>query len=406
VSVRTDLRSASLPDALLPRDAISAVLAPEFSQARTLPRRAYLSDDVLVWERRHIFGSGWICIGRSDLVADPGSQRALSVGGNGVLLVRDTAGRLRAFHNTCRHRGHELLAEGECQTRRTIACPYHSWVYNLDGSLRQAARFTDLASFDAEEFPLLPVAVEEWHGWIFVNAEGAAEPLSSWLGNLGDYLADWEPDRLAPGTRHEYVVAANWKVILENFVECYHCPSIHPELCRVSDPESGSEMFPQKGMWLGGPMELRGHASTQSLSGEGSGFSFRGLSAEKLREIRYFVIFPNLLISPHPDYVMTHRLIPLSPTETFVECAWLFPPEAVASPSFDPSFASDFWDRTNAQDFAACESVMRGMHSPGYRPGLFDHREVIVHTVQTMIARAYLEGRMPAPTFAHLPAVA
>ena len=379
---------------------VAAVLTDDLGAARTLPADAYLSEAVLDWEQRHIFGAGWVCVGRADLVPEPGSQRAIEVGGHGVLLVRDESGEIAAFHNTCRHRGHELLAVGECRRKRAIACPYHAWVYGLDGGLVRASRFTDRPGFDPADFPLMSVPASEWGGWIFVNASGDAGPLSGWLGDLEQHLASWEPERLALGERHEYVVEANWKLILENFVECYHCPSIHPELCRVSDPESGTEMFDLTGMWVGGPMQLRESAQTQSLSGDGNGIPFRRLSSEQLRQVRYFNVFPNLLVSPHPDYLMTHRLEPVSPTSTRVECAWFFPPEATAQPGFDPAFAADFWDRTNAQDFGACESVMRGMRSPGYRPGPFDAREQIVHAMQVMLARAYLEGRAPAPRMA------
>jgi Rieske 2Fe-2S family protein len=257
----------------------------------------------------------------------------------------------------------------------------------------RASRFTT-DDLDPREFSLFPIAAEEWNGWIFLNMDCEADPLADWLGNLSDHLANWEPERLASGATHEYVVKANWKLILENFVECYHCPSIHPELCAVSDPEGVGEKFRPTGRWLGAPLGLLDHAETQSLDGRG-GVPFRNITETQAREVQYYLVFPNLLISPHPDYVMTHRLLPLSPTETFVECSWMFPPEAVLAPDFDPSFASDFWDRTNNQDFGACESVMRGMHSPGYRPGPFDRREVTVHTVQVMLARAYETGRLP-----------
>jgi Rieske 2Fe-2S family protein len=119
-----------------------------------------------------------------------------------------------------------------------------------------------------------------------------------------------------------------------------------------------------------------------------------------LEQVRYYTLFTNLLISPHPDYLMTHRIVPRSATETFVECSWMFPPEALAQEGFDPSFAADFWDRTNRQDFAACESVTRGVRSAGYRPGPFDEREAVVHAFQRMIARAYLTGGLQPPVIA------
>jgi Rieske 2Fe-2S family protein len=376
------------------------VLVDDVALARTLPQEAYTSSEVFDWEMRNLFDGGWVCIGRSDVLPEPGSQRGMLVGRTALLLVRDRDGQVRAFHNTCRHRGHELVGIGECRRKRAIACPYHGWVYSLDGQLQRASRFADASSFHPADFPLVGVRAEEWLGWIFVNVSGEAPELSEWIGSLAAYLADWEPERMLLGTSHAYVIEANWKIIFENFVECYHCPNIHPELCRVSDPESGTSMFPHDGMWMGGPMELINGAETQSLDGKGSGVRFRRLHGGMLEQVRYYTLFTNLLISPHPDYLMTHRIVPRSATETFVECSWMFPPEALAQEGFDPSFAADFWDRTNRQDFAACESVTRGVRSAGYRPGPFDEREAVVHAFQRMIARAYLTGGLQPPVIA------
>lgn len=392
---------------LAPLDAeqISTVLEADIGRARTLPAEAYLSEDVLAWERQCLFDDGWVCLGRSELLPDRGSQRGVRIGSASILLTRNETGELRAFHNTCRHRGHELLADGECKRKRAIACPYHSWVYTLNGELLRASRFS-APGFDPADFPLVGIRAEEWLGWIFVNISAQAPTLEEWLGNLDEHLENWEPARLVLGAVHEYRVKANWKIIFENFVECYHCPSIHPELCRVSDSEGGNVMFSHTGRWAGGPVSLINGAETQSLTGRTSGVRFRRLTAEQHTQVRYFTLFPNLLISPHPDYLMTHRIIPLTPSETQIECSWLFPPESQDLEAFDPSFASDFWDRTNRQDFAACESVMRGMRSPGFRPGPFDGREVIVHAFQAMIARAYLRGYLEPPLIAPAAAAA
>ena len=260
--MKTDTKSA----APLPRGDLDAVLAAGFGEARTLPASAYRSDDVLAWEREHLFDETWVCVGGSDLVPAPKSQRAIRLSGEGIVLVRDEDGELRGFFNSCRHRGHELMADGECRRRGTIACPYHSWTYNLDGSLHRATRFSDVPGFDPADFPLQSVAVREWNGWIFANLSGDAPPLQTLLGNLDEHLADWQIDRLELAASHEYVVHANWKLIVENYLECYHCPSIHPELCRVSPPDSGHAL-PQTGLWLGGPMDLRDGADTMSLDG-------------------------------------------------------------------------------------------------------------------------------------------
>ncbi len=371
------------------------VVAP-LERARTLPAEAYTSQEVFVWERRRLFEASWVCIGRADGLADAGDQRAERVGNEGVLLVRGADGELRAFFNTCRHRGHELLEPGATRRQRAIKCPYHAWVYSLDGALAGAPRFGDMSGFDKARFPLVPARVGEWRGWVFVNASGDAPPLEEHVGNLDEYVAAWHPERLVVARSQAYEVEANWKGIVENYHECYHCPSIHPELCEVTPHDSG-ENFPHVGCWVGGSMELKPHAQTMSLSGASGGIPIAGLSDGQLRSVYYVGLFPNLLISLHPDYVMTHILEPLGPGSTRVECAWLFPPEALERSGFDPSYASDFWDITNRQDWRACESVQRGLASRGQRQGPFARSEDEVHAFMAMVAAAYLEGRVAPP---------
>ena len=180
-------------------------------------------------------------------------------------------------------------------------------------------------------------------------------------------LAPYEPERLRTAASHEYVVKANWKAIIENYNECYHCTSIHPELCEVTPVDSGRDHQPT-GMWLGGTMELKDFAVTMSLDGSSKGVNFRNLPEGDDRIVWYLTVTPNLLLSLHPDYVMTHRIIPLGPDETWIECAWLWPPEAFELEGFDPSYAVDFWDITNRQDWSACEACS-GVSSSGYRLG-------------------------------------
>jgi Rieske 2Fe-2S family protein len=364
--------------------------------ARTLPAEAYLSTEVFAWERRHLFEASWVCVGRADGLRRPGDQHAVRIGEEGVLLVRARDGSLRGFHNVCRHRGHELLSPGDTTNGRAIKCPYHAWVYSLDGALAGAPRFGDVPGFDKAGFPLIPVGVAEWHGWLFVNASGDAPTFEEHVGNLEVLVAPWRPERMLVARSHEYVVEANWKGITENYHECYHCPSIHPALCEVTPTDSG-ENFAHDGCWVGGSMELKAHAQTMSLSGGSLGVRIPSLSDKQAREVYYFGLFPNLLISLHPDYLMTHRIEPLEPGRTRVECAWLFPPEATERPDFDPTYASEFWDITNREDWAACESVQRGLASRGQRPGPFAWSEDEVRAFMAMIARAYLDGHVSPP---------
>ncbi|MGH3147401.1 MAG: SRPBCC family protein, partial [Rubrobacter sp.] len=273
---------------------------------------------------------------------------------------------------------------------------YHAWAYGLDGCLQGAPSFGNAQGFDKEDISLVPLRVTEWHGWLFLNASGDALPFEEHIGNLGELMQNHHCEELVVGAAHSYEVRANWKILIENYHECYHCASIHPELSRVSPPTS-SFNFEPKGAWVGGPMGLADGVETMSLSGKSFAPNLPHLAEGQERKIYYFQLFPNLLISAHPDYVMTHRLRPLSPDNTFVECEWLFSREAVETEGFDPSYASDFWDITNRQDWGACESVQRGASSRGYRQGRLSPREDAVYDFVTMVANGYLEGKVARP---------
>jgi glycine betaine catabolism A len=372
------------PPAPLDPAQLALSLAP-FGESRMLPRDAYLSPEVLGWERRHLF-DGWMCLGRSSEIPD-GGLRAESVGEYGVLLTRDTEGVLRAFENACRHRGHELLpCGGSAQSPRAIVCPYHAWSYRHDGSLIGAPHFKDL---DTSAFTLKPVRVQEWHGWVFVDRSGTAEDFATYIGDLEEIVAPYDAASLVTCESHEYDVEANWKVIVENYQECYHCSMIHPELCRVSPPTSGENLDREGGNWVGGWMDLRAGAETMSLDGRSGGVAMARLDEHELSTVMYVAVLPNLLISLHPDYVMTHRLVPLTPEKTRITCSWAFPKEVAAAEGFSPAYAVDFWDLTNRQDWSACESVQRGMRAPHYEAGPLAPDEDGVYHFVSRLARAY-----------------
>ncbi len=353
-----------------------------------LPRAAYTDDAVLAWERTHLFDGGWVCAGRRTST----TQMAVRIGATSVLLTTDADGALRGFANICRHRGHELLACGAASDRGVVQCPYHAWTYELDGRLRLAPHAGEVADLDRDEFGLIPVAVAEWGGWVFVNVDGSSAPLDSYLGGLAELVRPWQTERLVVAATHHYDLAANWKVAVENYHECYHCPLIHPELCRVSPSDSGVNVDDVPGAFVGGVMHLADHATTMSLDGASPVPPLAGLDAERRRQVLYLNVFPNLLISLHPDYVLTHRIEPVTATMSRIECQWLFDPDTVAAPGFDPAFAVDFWDVTNRQDWAAVQSVQRGLASELFVPGIFTANEDAVYHFASMLATAYSGG--------------
>jgi Rieske 2Fe-2S family protein len=217
----------------------------------------------------------------------------------------------------------------------------------------------------------------------------AVPSFDRYVGELAAKLAAYDIGALVVADRHSYEVAANWKVIAENYHECYHCPLIHPELCQVTPPDSGDN-YDLPGAWIGGSMELRDGMASMSLDGSLAAEPLPGVDPVK---VEYLHLLPNLLVSAHPDYVMTHRMLPLSPGRTWVECSWLTLPSS--APAGAPG-AVEFWDITNRQDWAACESVQRGLESPHFRPGPFAPREDAVAQLVSMIGAAYRTGALSA----------
>lgn len=359
-----------------------------------LPAEAYTSDAVLDWERRHLYAGGWTCLGRvTDLFpVDSGlTQRAVRVGDISCLVVQDKRDdAVRMFANTCRHRGHELLPADGTSSKRAVMCPYHAWTYDLKGNLKGAPGFREVESFSSEDHGLVELPLTVWHGFVFGHAQ---HPVGSpqvpdferYVGELAPLLAPYGIGDLVVADRHTYEVAANWKVIAENYHECYHCPLIHPELCEVTPPDSGDN-YDMPGNFIGGSMLLRDGMQTMSLDGK---LASTPLPDAPPAKVEYLHLLPNLLVSAHPDYVMTHRMVPLAPGRTWVECSWLV--LADDAPAGAPG-AVEFWDITNRQDWAACESVQRGLESPHFKPGPFAPNEDAVAQLVSLVGTAYRNG--------------
>jgi Rieske 2Fe-2S family protein len=310
--------------------------------------------------------------------------------------VRGRDDVLRAFHNVCRHRGSTLIdAAQDGGTGHVVRfqCPYHAWIYDLDGSLKRAPHTDELTDFAAADNELLPVRVETWAGFVFVNLDRDAAALVDYLADFPAAISDYPLSRLRRARRIEYDVAANWKVVGENYSECYHCPGVHPQLNRLSPYDRGRNLK-SNGPWAGGWMELVDDADTMSVDGGANGRPpLAGIDGDKLRRVYYFVVWPNLLLSLHPDYVMTHQVWPIDAERSRVVCDWLFDPQTMALPDFDPSDAIDFWDLTNRQDWAVCERQQIGTRSRAYVAGRYSLMEDMVHAFDLMVADGYaLDG--------------
>ena len=360
-----------------------AATARPLAEARTLPRPVYFSPAVHALEQRAIFGRMWLCAGREEYLDGPGSYLTQPIGDERVLVIRGEDGALRAFFNVCRHRGARLIEEPCGRLRGALSCPYHAWTYALDGRLLRAPRAEP--GFPSEEFPLVQVNLETRDGFVFVNLDPGAPRLAECHADLPD-LARYRLGELRRASRIEYTVEANWKVIAENYSECYHCPLVHPQLDRLSDLSRGG--FQTGRSFGGGPMVLRDGAETMSTTGKTTLASIAGLAGPDLREINYYLVYPNLMLGMHPQYVLTHQAWSLAPGRTRVVCEWLFPPETLTAPGFDPAAMVDFWDLTNRQDWALCERVQRGAASAGCLPGPYHPSERCVHAFDKWYAEA------------------
>lgn len=364
------------PIGALDRDALRAALAPTLQPletARTLPRAVYTAPAVLDLERRELFGRRWLAVAREEDVPEAGSFVTQDVGAERVLVVRAQDGALRAFFNVCRHRGARLVDEPCGRLRNAIACPYHAWTYGLDGRFLRAPRREDEPAADLG-LVAMPLAVRD--GFVWVSLDPHAAPFDAAMADLPDFAAV-RPAGLRRAHRIVYEVAANWKIVCENYSECYHCPLVHPQLHRISDLSSGG--FESGATFNGGPMRLREGATTMSTTGRSPWPRIDGAPVHDAGLIAYYLVYPNLMLGLHPDYLLTHVAWPLSTDATRVVCDWYFPPETIARPGFDPAPAVDFWDLTNRQDWALCARVQAGAASRGYVPGPFHPSERCVH---------------------------
>lgn len=342
------------------------------SLLETLPGRFYCDPAVFAREQERIFEARWFCAVRAADLDRPGAFRTVQVGRENVLVVRTREGALRAFLNVCRHRGARVCAEESGTVRRTLQCPYHAWTYDLDGKLVAAPNLARMPDVDREERGLLKVALREWLGYAWVClAEKPPSFEDTVVGAATERLGDpaaverYRAAELALGRRISYDVRANWKLIVENFMECYHCATIHPELTRVL-PEFAKGFAAQ--YYVGHGAEFARGAQGFTVDG-GAGFGrLAGLAEAQDRRYYAITVKPQVFVNLVPDHVIVHRMFPLAVDRTVVECDWLYAPEVVASGT-DVSRSVELFHRVNAQDFEACERTQPAMGSRAYRHG-------------------------------------
>lgn len=358
------------------------------ARASQLPARAYFEPAIFELEREAIFAREWLCVGREDEVALPGAWIRADVGGEDVLFTRSADLEIRAFHNVCSHRG-APLCEARSGRHGAFRCPYHGWIYELTGALREAPHTATLEGFNPDDHGLSPVRAASWQGLLFATLDAGAPPLLEALGTPPPRVARKGARHTRLGRRVESVVAANWKLLAENFQESLHFASIHPGLERLT-PSARAGSVLGKGPWLGGTMELLGEAETVSTDGARRGRPWlAGTLPEDQRLVFDALLFPSLLLSFQPDYLLTYRLVPVGPTETRVVADIHFHAAAFTA-DFDPENVYSFWDRVNAEDRAVCERQQMGIRSRGHRPGRYTSVEDGVHAFDQLVARRYV----------------
>ncbi len=367
---------------------LERVLAP-LDTAAPLPSRAFTDDAVLSFERSAIFDRAWTCVGREDEIAHPGAWLRTPLGFGRVVVMRGVDLELRAFFDVCRHRAMPLL-EGDQGRMETLTCPYHGWTYDSCGALREAPDTPD--DFDRSEHGLRRARVATWGGFLFVTLDANAPTLPESLGEIPPWLSRVHLSTLVRGRRTRWEVAANWKLLVENFQEAHHFPRVHPGLEHVT-PAARSSSITGDGPWLGGVMELVAGMQTVSLDGSRHDRPFI-VPPEDRRLVHDAMLFPTLLTSLQPDYFLTYRLWPLASDRTEVTADVLFHPSAHQEgvDPRDPCDVYDFWDRVNAEDRSVCERQQLGMRSGGWQPSRYARVEDGMHAFDRLVARAYLRG--------------
>lgn len=354
------------------------------SSATGLAPAAYADEEFFATEREAVFTRAWVCVGLADEVRRPGRLLVRDIGDRSIIITRSDDGTLRGFFNSCRHRGTEL-ATADCEITNTIRCPYHRWGYATDGRLVATPRFEDLPrdAFDKADHGLVPVRVDTWGPLLFACLDDDTTPLLEWLGDLPERMAGYALDGWSERESQHVNIAANWKLISENYQEYYHLTWVHPELAKVSRVDDHYR-YQGPGMYCG--------QSTTPVSANERGDWLRmppadGLDESDLCSGRFVAIFPNVLLSVLPNHAFVMRLAPRSAGVTVETCSWLLPPSSAALRDADFAPTREFWLDVNGEDIDIVERGQRGLSRGGVAPGPLAPRfEEPLHRFHNMLA--------------------
>jgi Rieske 2Fe-2S family protein len=356
----------------------------------TLPRRFYADPDHYRRELERFYFNRWICAGRTDQIPNAGDYFTRSLADESVIVTRDENGDIHALFNVCRHRGTRLCERSEGHLPLRIQCPYHSWTYDLQGHLLAAPHMPP--DFSKADYRLHRAGCEMWDGHIFLflgsslPALPAPPALRDQLGDLRERFAAYRMQDLRRSRRIVYDVKANWKLIVLNYNECLHCPNLHPALNRLHHYLAAENVAPTA-TYCGGAMGFRPGVETMTIDGARRRDFLPGLSESQRQRVEYYSIYPNLLLTLHPDYMMTHTLWPRGHDRTEIVCEWHFHPDEMAKPDFQADDAIEFWDQTNREDWWISEQSQAGITSRVYQPGPYSTREELLWSFDEVVRR-------------------
>jgi Rieske 2Fe-2S family protein len=368
-----------------------------------LPASYYYDPAHYQRELSRIWYRNWIYVCRSSAIAEPRSFRTLELGDQSILVVRGEDRIVRAFHNTCRHRGAALCRTPEGRFPAAgIVCPYHSWRYNLRGELVQTSSLAVGDGFELKDFPLYGLPVTEWNGFVFAALTPNPPPFGASFDLPLNRLDAWQLSELVVGHTLSKTIRCNWKVFWENYNECLHCPGVHPRLAQLvplfgrallerrDDPRWQDHANDDNPKYAGG---LRAGAESWTMDGEPVGVPFPSVSPEDRKAGHvYMTSVPSVFIVAHLDYVRVVRLRPLGPELTHMSIEFLFLPETLTDPRHNLMSAVEFTDIVMSEDAGICELNQRGLHALPHTQGVLMPEEYALRQfhdwVRSELARA------------------
>ncbi len=362
---------------------------PVLDGHRTLPGYYYHDLDIYDQELEKIFYKYWILACREEEIKEIGDFKVIEIGDEQVIIVRNKDNHIRGFFNVCSHRGTQLCNEKEGNFKsKTIRCPYHAWTYDLNGDLLAAPMMKEGSGFSKSDCSLPQADVRIWEGFVFISLDEDPIPFKEQMQGVMGKFGDWKMSELRIARKITYELNCNWKLILQNYQECYHCPGVHPMLCERT-PFQSAQHDEYIGAVIGGFMDLAEGQRSMTMDGDAAGPTIGSISGEDLSRIYYYSLFPNMLLTPHPDFVMYHHIIPTGPESIENHCYWLFHPETIIMKDQRRiESAVEFWDVTNKQDWQVCEQMQIGTRSKRFDRGYYSGSEDMLVALDNEVLKA------------------